>query len=95
MLRGLPQLRWPPPMSLLEGQGILPEMLNCKCVNIPPVPLSRPEPEPEPVAAGQEEGDGEGGGDGEEQRRRPVAVAVAMDEGERLLPSNNLPHSLC
>ena len=41
MLRGVPQLRWPPPKSLLEGQGILLQLLNCKCVNIPPVSLLR------------------------------------------------------
>ncbi len=86
MLRGVPQLRWPPPRSILEGQGILPQLLNCKCVNIPPVPVPRLESETEPTAEAPEKG-GEGGGEGEgegdgEGGRRPAARREVFDEGE-------------
>ena len=90
MLRGVPQLRWPPPRSILEGQGILPQLLNCKCVNIPPVPVPRLESETEPTAEASENGgEGEGGGEGDGEReregegeRRPAARREVFDEGE-------------
>ena len=92
VLRGLPELRWPPPKSILEGQGILLQLLNCKCVNIPPVPL--PRPEPEPVAAAEAEGAGEAVTDDDEageeeepgpepeEEPGPAERRDAMDEGE-------------
>ena len=35
--RGFPKLDWPTPPSILEGQGILLQLLCCRCVNIKPV----------------------------------------------------------